>query len=147
MKNWKKLRIVTRSFLLALAGILAFAGVAMALVVLFSVPADINITPGSTDAELFLDPAATIPVPAVHWGDVQRGSHIQLDLYLKNTGVEPITATLTIPEDMSLIMTYSFTPASIPLNAGEVGHFLFEADILPTAPLGLQNYSYEGNTP
>lgn len=136
-----------RSLMLALVGVVVMSTVALAIVTLILIPSDMNIVPGEVAAEAFLDPECTIPIPAVHWGDIGRGTHQQFDFYIKNTGVEPITASMTIPEDVSSFMTYTFTPASIPLNAGEVGHFVFTADVLPTAPLGLQSWNYRVDTP
>jgi hypothetical protein len=136
-----------RSLTLALVATLVLAVVALAAVVLFIVVWDMTIVPGEQAAEVFLDEECTIPVPSVHWGSIQRGTQQQLDLYVKNTGVEPIDASINVPEDVSAYMTWDITPATITLNAGEVGHFTLVANILPTAPLGAVSGTYQGETP
>jgi hypothetical protein len=147
---WESIKATPRParvLILALTGTLICTVIALAAVVLFVILADMNIVPGEQAAEVFLDEECTIPVPAVHWGDIERGTHQQLDLYVKNTGVEDIDVSIIIPEDVSTVMTYSITPVSIPLAADEVGHFTFSADILPTAPLGAVSWNYQGETP
>ena len=120
----------------------------VAAVTLFTIPNTINIVAAPLEAQPFADPAATIPMPAIGWGDQEHGAHIQIDIYVKNTGIEPLTGVnIAIQEDVSAYMTYSFTPATVDLLAGEVGHFLFEADILGAAPLGVQSWDDVGLAP
>ena len=143
----KAVKVVMKSAFLSTVCVLLFTTAVLAAAILISIPSDINIVPGEVTAEVFLDPEATIPVTAVHWGDVGRGTHQQFVFYVKNTGVEDIAASMSIPEDVSAFMTYSFTPASVALCSGEVGQITFEADILPTAVLGIKNWTYQVGTP
>lgn len=136
-----------KSLMLAMAGVIIIAVIALAAIVLFTIPGDITIIPGPTAAEVFLDPECTTPVSTIHWGQAERGTHLQFGFYIKNTGVEPIDVSITIAGDVSDYMTYSFTPASLPLNAGEVGLITWEADILATAPLATISWEYLGGTP
>lgn len=142
----KAVKVVMKSAFLSTVCVLLFTTVVLAAAILISIPSDINIVTGEVTAEVFLDPEATIPVTAVHWGDVGRGTHQQFVFYVKNTGVEDIDASMSIPEDVSAFMTYSFTP-SVALSSGEVGQITFEADILPTAALGVRNWNFELSTP
>lgn len=143
----RALKLLTSSVPISVVLILIFSTVVLAATVLVLIFSDMNIVPGEQAAEVFLDPEATIPVPAVHWGDIQRGSHQEFIFYVKNTGVEDIDASMDISDNVSSFMSYSFTPASIHLAAGEVGQITFSADILPTAPLGSQSWNYEVATP
>lgn len=143
----KRLLLLPASTLLAAVAVFALAAAALAVTLLFIILADMTIIPGPQEAEVYADPECTIPFPTLHWGDVQHGQDLQVDFYVKNTGVEPITANLSIQEDMSAIWTYTFTPQTFPLNPGDVEHVVFEAYILPTAPLGYVEYHYQGDTP
>lgn len=141
------MKLLTRSVPLSLVLVLILCATALAATVLVLIFSDMNIIPGEQAAEVYLDPEATIPVPSVHWGDIQRGSHQEFIFYVKNTGVEDINASMGISANVSSFMEYSFTPASVHLSAGEVGQVTFSADILPTAPLGSKNWNYEVSTP
>lgn len=141
------LKVLPTSITMAIIWILVACTIVLAATVLVLVNWDMNIVPGETTAQVFIDPAATIPAPAIHWGDIGRGSHQQFIFYVKNTGVEPINASMTIPENVSAYMTYSFTPASRPLSAGQIGQFTLNIDILPAAPLGPINGNYKVDTP
>lgn len=147
----RKKRVVSLSLISLVAVIVAIVliiSATLAVVTLFVIPATINIIVAPLEAEAFADPDCTIPMPAISWGDQEHGAHIQIDIYVKNTGVEPLTGVyLVVQEDVSAFMVYSFTPATVDLASGEVGHFLFEADILPAAPLGPQSFTYAGMAP
>ena len=143
----KLLKLIPQSALLSAVLILLVCTVALAATVLVLINSDMNIVPGEVSAGAYLDPEATIEVTAVHWGDTPRGTHQQFTFYVKNTGVEEIEATMSISGNVSDFMTYSFAPPSANLSAGEVGEFLFEADILPEADLGSKNWNYEVTTP
>lgn len=147
----KKKRVISVSLVSLVALIVAVVMIisaTLAAVVLFVIPATINIVAAPLEAEAFADLECTIPMPAIAWGNQEHGAHLQIDIYVKNTGVEPLTGIyMVIQEDVSAFMTYSFTPATVDLLAGEVGHFLFEADILPAAPLGPQSFTYAGEAP
>jgi len=145
----KRRVVLTVPFLVAvIAAVVLLVSAALAAVVLFLIPSTINIVAAPLEAEAFADPLATIPMPAISWGDQEHGAHIQIDIYVKNTGVEPLTGVyLVIQEDVSAFMTYSFTPATVDLLAGSIGHFLFEADIPVAAPLGPQSFTYAGMAP
>ena len=104
--------------------------------------------PAQPEAEVFYDPECTVPVHTVHWGEeVERGQGLEFVFYVKNTGTEPIDAGITIPDDVSAIMSYTFTPASLPLTANQTGNITLSIDILPDAPLGYYESSYDGYTP
>jgi hypothetical protein len=145
--NKKLLKAIPRSALISVVLVLLLSTIALAATILVLIFSDMNIVPGEQAAEVFLDENATIPVPAVHWGDIPRGSHQEFNFYVKNTGVEDIDATMGISGNVSSFMTYSFTPASVHLAAGEVGQITFSADILPTATLGAKNWNYQVTTP
>ena len=120
----------------------------VAQVILFTIPNTMTIVSAPLEAEAFADLACTIPMPAIAWGNQEHGAHIQIDIFVKNTGVEPLTGVyMIIQEDVSAFMTYSFTPATLDLLAGEVGQFLFEADILPASLLGPVNWTDQGMAP
>lgn len=148
MKPLKRiLKTAPRSALMATVLILLLCTVALAATVLVIINSDMNIVPGEVSAGAYLDPDTTVEITAVHWGDIARGTHQEFVFYIKNTGVEDIEASMSISGNVSDIMTYSFTPSSAKLSAGEVATFTFEADILPTAALGSRSWDFQVSTP
>lgn len=137
-----------KALIMALAGTLLLVSIALAaVVVLFEYDWYATIVPGEQAGELYLDEACTIPAAPFYWDNLPRGTYHYLELYVKNSGVEPIDAYIYVPTDVSAYIIWTITPASIPLNAGEVGHFTVEAYVPPTATLGDVQGKYRGEAP
>ena len=147
-KRKKVISISLVGLVAVIVAVLLIISATLAAVVLFVIPNTMTIVSAPLEAEAFADLECTIPMPAIAWGNQEHGAHIQIIVYVKNTGVEPLTGVyMLIQEDVSAFMTYSFTPATLDLLAGEVGQFLFEADILPAAPLGAVSWTDQGMAP
>lgn len=68
--------------------------------------------------EVYADPAATVPVTSIDWGEIAPGNFSQAQLYLKNPSNYAINLTLTAenwqpptcPTYMALIWDYNDAP-------------------------------------
>lgn len=79
-------------------------------------PCTVNIVYGDKDIEAYSDPAMTIPLTSIDFGDVMVGEEAIAYFYLKNTGQAPLSITLQT-EDISPWATVVFGPTS-PFDLG-----------------------------
>jgi len=108
-----------------------------------SIPCDLTIVLGPKALGAFVDSECSIPVILLHWGEIPRGHSVSFDMYLKNTGEEPLKVGARVPEDISAWGSVTMTPATVSLAASEVQKATITMSVLPGATLGAQSCTLE----
>jgi hypothetical protein len=141
------MRKLFRALIISLLVIALVATTIYALTTFFTVPWDMTVViPSVKSVAVFSDAQGTQPVVAHHWGNVSPGQSLTFDFYLKNTGTGAVTVGMIIPEDMTNILTgVTFTPATLSLNAGQIGKTTFTATVSADATAGLKQGTYQGH--
>ena len=104
-----------------------------------NIPCDLTIIEGITDIEIYSNEACTIPVTAIHFGDVRRGSTLIFEMWVKNIGVEPVSLSVSLSETWVTILP----SVGIPLDGGDVQPYTLELVISPVEELGERAFNIE----
>lgn len=87
----------------------------------------------TVNVKVYSDPAATIEVSAVDWGEISPGGQSRIQLYVKNTGNVVANLTLTAenwaPSSAANYMTLSWDYNGQALQLNEVRPVLFTLSV------------------
>ncbi len=106
-----------------------------------TISCDVNIVLGPKALGVFVDSACTIPVTAVHFGDVSRGKSTQFPMYLKNIEMEQIRVGMQVVEDISSWGTVNMAPASVTLNFNDIASVTITLQVIPGVVLALKAFT------
>jgi len=113
------------------------------MAVLKTVPSDVNIIIGPKGLGVFVDLECTLPLTALHWGDVARGQSPSLDTYLKNIETEPINVGANTLENISAWGSLVGAPVAVSLNGGVVKKMTITLNTLAGAPVGPKPFTMQ----
>ena len=78
----------------------------------------------TTNLGLYSDYACTQTLTSISWGDISPGSTVSKTIYVKNTGSQPITLSMSgdnwYPDSAAAVMTLGWDKEGVVLSAGQV---------------------------
>lgn len=132
------------AFISATLATLILVGGVHAYTLFRSVFCDLTIIEGIKDIELYADEARTIVLAdPIHFGELRRGEVYTFEMWVENTGVEPVNLGATIVGSITW-GTVTVTPSvTLKLEAGESRYYLLEITIPISTSLGSRSFSLE----
>ena len=117
--------------------------VALASTVLWVITVDIGIVEGPTEITVYSDADLTNQISSLSWVEFPRGTQSEFDLWVKNTGVEPINLQASVVGDTSWGDVVITPGDTVSLSSQEVAQYTLSIAVPADTPLGQQSFQIE----